>query len=493
MAHVVYLDAKSKKYIILCLSILFLLSISVSSTQQEKNPPYDSEYKLWYLQPAKEWVEALPVGNGRLGAMVFGGVYIERIQLNEESLWAGKRFNTNNKNALKDLAEIRRLIFAGRIKEAYELGNKSLLGNPPRLRSYQTLGDIYLSFDSTAGYSDYKRELILNAGINRTIFKLKDVTYIREVFVSAPNNIAVINISADQPGSINIGIELKREKDAKITGDKNRLILEGQIIDETTPDEGKGGAHMKFAAKLLALNKGGTISTESSRLLVKNANELTVLFTAATDYNLDKLDFDRNINPLKISTEILSKAAIKSYQQLKEAHIKDHQSIFNRVNIDLGKNEFAELPTDKRMDSIKKGNEDPALVALYFQYGRYLLIGSSRAPGILPANLQGVWNKDFKAPWNSDYHTNINLQMNYWHAEICNLPETVDPLINIVDKWREPGRVTAKEMYNCRGWAMHHCTDIFGKTSPRADMRWGMSPLSGVWMTFALWRHYEFL
>jgi len=492
MGHVVYLDAKSKKYIILCLSIFFLLSISVRSTQQEKIPAADSEYKLWYMQPAKEWVEALPVGNGRLGAMVFGGVYSERIQLNEESLWAGKRFNTNNKNALRDLSEIRKLIFEGRIKEAYELGNKSLLGTPPRLRSYQTLGDIYLSFDSTAGYSDYKRELILNSGISRTIFKLKDVTYTREMFVSAPNNIVVINIAADQPGSINIGIELKREKDAKITADKNRLILEGQIIDETTPDEGKGGAHMKFAAKLLALNKRGTIITESSRLLVKNADELTVLFTAATDYNFDKLDFDRKINPLKISAEILSKAAIKSYKKLKEAHIKDHRSIFNRVHIDLGKNQFAELPTDKRMASIKRGNEDPALVALYFQYGRYLLIGSSRAPGILPANLQGVWNKDFKAPWNSDYHTNINLQMNYWHAEICNLPETVDPLINIVDKWREPGRATAKEMYNCRGWAMHHCTDIFGKTSPRADMRWGISPLSGVWMTFALWRHYEF-
>ena len=264
MDHVVYIDVKSKIYIILCISIFFLLSISVSSTQQEKIPAYDSEYKLWYLQPAKEWVEALPVGNGRLGAMVFGGVYSERIQLNEESLWAGKRFNTNNKNALRDLPEVRKLIFAGRIKEAYELGNKSLLGNPPRLRSHQTLGDIYLSLDSTAGYSDYKRELILNSGISRTIFKLKDVTYTREVFVSAPNNIAVINIAADKPGSINVGIELKREKDAKITGDKNRLILDGQIIDETTPAQGEGGAHMKFAAKLLALNKGGTIITESS-------------------------------------------------------------------------------------------------------------------------------------------------------------------------------------------------------------------------------------
>ena len=478
--------------IILGLSVFFLLSVSVSSTQQEKISAINPEYKLWYLQPAKEWLEALPIGNGRLGAMVFGGVYRERIQLNEESLWAGKRFNTNNKNALRDLPKIRKLIFEGKIKEAYAMGNKSLLGTPPRFRSYQTLGDIFLSFEGKNVYSDYKRELILNSGISRTTFKLKDVTYTREVFISASDNIIVINITADLPGSINIGIELKRKRDAKIIADKNRLILEGQIIDESTPAEGKGGAHMKFAGKLIAINRGGSIVTELSKLLVKNADEVTILFTAATDYNPDKLNFDRNIDPLKISNEILSKASKKSYKQLKDAHIKDHRSIFNRVHIDLGKNSYAELPTDKRMDSLKKGNEDPALAALYFQYGRYLLMDSSRAPGILPANLQGVWNKDFKAPWNSDYHTNINLQMNYWHAEICNLPEMVDPLINIVDKWREPGRVTAKTMYNCRGWTMHHCTDIFGKTSPRADMRWGMSPLSGVWMTFPLWRHYEF-
>jgi alpha-L-fucosidase 2 len=249
---------------------------------------------------------------------------------------------------------------------------------------------------------------------------------------------------------------------------------------------------MKFAAKLIALNKGGELITGTSRLHVKNADELSILFTAATDYSLDKLNFDRNINPLEICNEILSKAENKSFEQIKEAHIKEHQSIFNRVDIKLGETQLAGLPTDKRLDSVINGGNDPGLVALYFQYGRYLLMGSSRAPGELPANLQGVWNDHFKAPWNSDYHTNINLQMNYWHAEICNLPEMLDPLVNIVDKWRDPGRVTASEMYGCGGWCMHHATDIFGKTVPNADMRWGMSPLSGVWMTFPLWRYYEF-
>ena len=183
---------------------------------------------------------------------------------------------------------------------------------------------------------------------------------------------------------------------------------------------------------------------------------------------------------------------MKSYSQIRELHVKDHESLFNRVSINLGGEQLSSLPTDVRLDSVKRGADDPALIALYFQYGRYLLMGSSRTPGILPANLQGIWNGHFQAPWHSDYHTNINLQMNYWPAEICNLSETAIPLVNIVDKWREPGRVTAKEMYGCSGWMMHHATDIFGKTVPKADMRWGMSPLSGVWMTFPLWRHYEF-
>ena len=451
-----------------------------------------TSYKLWYQQPATIWDEALPVGNGRLGAMVFGGVYKERIQVNEESLWAGKRFNTNNSNALRDLPRIRELIFEGKIQEAYELGNKSLLGTPPRFRSYQTLGDIYLTSDSVASFTDYKRELHLNPGISRTVFTIDGITFTREVFASAPDNILVIHITADKPGAINTTIALQRQKDADVKAEFNQLILTGQIIDDTNDAQGPGGEHMKFAAKLLAVNKGGELSADSSMLLVKNADELYILFTVATDYSLDKLNFDRNINPLEICNEILNKAENKSIEQIKEAHIKEHQSVFNRLEIDLGKNQLAGLPTDKRLDSVINGGNDPALLALYFQYGRYLLMGSSRAPGILPANLQGVWNEHFKAPWNSDYHTNINLQMNYWHAEICNLPEMLDPLVNIVDKWRDPGRVTALEMYGCGGWCMHHATDIFGKTVPIADMRWGMSPLSGIWMTFPLWRHYEF-
>ncbi|NQT76725.1 MAG: glycoside hydrolase family 95 protein [Bacteroidetes bacterium] len=471
---------------------LILNACTNSRKPKNQDSPQLISYKLWYQQPAKIWDEALPVGNGRLGAMVFGGVYKERIQVNEESLWAGERFNTNNPNALRDLPQIRNLIFEEKIQEAYELGNKSLLGTPPRFRSYQTLGDIYLSFDSIASFTDYQRELLLNPGISRTVFTIDGITYTREIFVSAPDNIILIHITADKPGAINTTIALQRQKDADVTAEFNQLILTGQIIDDTNDAQGPGGEHMKFAAKLLAINNGGELITGTSTLQVSNADELSILFTAATDYSLDKLNFDRNINPLMICNEILSKAENKSFEQIKEAHVKEHQSVFNRLEINLGNKQLAGMPTNKRLDSVRNGGNDPALVALYFQYGRYLLMGSSRAPGTLPANLQGVWNEHFKAPWNSDYHTNINLQMNYWHAEICNLPEMLEPLVNIVDKWREPGRVTASEMYGCGGWTMHHATDIFGKTVPNADMRWGMSPLSGVWMCFPLWRHYEF-
>ena len=471
---------------------LFLILGFIACDRHVEEASNDENETLWYRQAAVVWDEALPVGNGRLGAMIFGNVYNERIQINEESLWAGKRFNTNNPNALKDLSKIRELIFDDNIKEAYNLGNESLLSTPPRFRSYQTLGDIFLSFDSLLNYSNYRRELNLNTGISKTSYRINGIDFTREVFVSAPDNIIVINITSDKPGSISTEVSLKRQKDAQVFAANKQLILEGQIIDETTDEQGAGGENMKFVAKMIALNKGGDIKAEEGKLIIENSDELTLILTAATDYNLDKLNYDRSIDPLLICNNILVEAEGKSYAQIKKSHIKEHSAIFSRVQIDLGGKQLSSVPTNERLDSVINGGEDADLIALYFQYGRYLLMGSSRSPGVLPANLQGIWNNHIKAPWNSDYHTNINLQMNYWLAEICNLHEMTIPLVNLVDKWRDPGRISAENMYGCSGWMMHHATDIFGKTTPNADMRWGMSPLSGVWMTFPLWRHYEF-
>jgi len=287
-------------------------------------------------------------------------------------------------------------------------------------------------------------------------------------------------------------VSLDLERKVNVVADGNSLTFTGQIIDEPTVAEGPGGKDMKFAVKLAAFSNGGKIKTSGNKLEVKNADNLTLYLTAATDYNIRKLNFDRSIDPLKVCDGIIDEVKNKSYSIVKEEHIADHTVFFDRVRFDLGGRERDSIPTDVRLKEVIKGGEDPALVALYYQYGRYLLMGSSRRPARLPANLQGKWNAHINAPWNSDYHTNINLQMNYWPAEECNLSETSEPLTDLVEMWQVPGAVTAKEMYGCKGWAMHHTTDIFGKTAPVSDMRWSMSPLSGVWMTFPLWRHYVY-
>ncbi|MFC1726058.1 glycoside hydrolase N-terminal domain-containing protein [candidate division KSB1 bacterium] len=487
-------NRKLKQHLVLYLYfsaflICFILSCSEGNN---KIPLYDNiKLKLMYLQPADKWTKALPVGNGRIGAMVFGRVNKERIQVNEESLWAGSRINNNNPEALKSLPVIQKLLLEEKNSQAQELVAKTFLGTPPRIRSYQTAGDIFIEADSSAVAENYKRELLLESGICRISYELNSVKFIREVFASAPDNIIVVYLASEKPGSINASVSLRRDKDAEVFVENNQLVMKGQIADE--PDELRGpeGEHMKFASRLTVLNDGGEVTGKDNKIFLKDVNSSILIYTAATDYNLSILNFDRSIDPDKICSEIIEKARRKTYSELKTRHINDHRKLFNRVKLDLGQDEYSDLPTDKRLEALRAGQEDQALIALYFQYGRYLLMGSSRFPGRLPANLQGIWNEHFNAPWNSDFHTNINLQMNYWPAEVCNLPETVIPLTDFFDKLRVPGRITAKEMYGARGWTMHHLTDVFGRTGV-ADGPWGVTPLNGPWMTFPLWRHFEF-
>lgn len=450
------------------------------------------EHRLWYQQPAAEWTDALPVGNGRLGAMVFGKVESERIQLNEESLWAGQPINNNNPGAKEHLSEIQQLLLDGEIARAVELGEKHLLGTPPRIRSYQTLGDLWIDSKFTGEASNYQRELDLRTGITSVTFTIDDVTYRRDIFASAPDNIIVVRMTADQPRSIHGTIRFTRERDATPMAQDQSLFLNGQIVDEPDSLRGQGGKHMRFAAELRALNEGGQVSAQDDALIVQHADALTLLFTAATDYNIEHLSFDRSLDPPAMCAEILNAAQSKSFVTLKADHIADHASLFDRVELDLGESPFAEQPTDERLANVKDGANDPGLAALYFQYGRYLLMGSSRAPGVLPANLQGIWNEHFVAPWNSDFHTNINLQMNYWPADVCHLPETVQPLTHFFLNLMEPGSRTAREMYSADGWNMHHLTDPFGRTGLMDGIQWGTSPLAGGWMTLTFWRHYEF-
>jgi len=467
--------------------IILTIFFVVCSCQRDQEQP---DLRLWYRQPAKEWTEALPVGNGRLGAMVFGQTGTERIQLNEESLWAGCPVDNNNPEALKNLKKVQELILDNKLKEAVALAEETMIGTPPRIRSYQMLGDLYLDFGERE-ITNYKRELDLETGICRVNYSSQQVTYTEEVLASAPDNLIAIHLTASDRKALNLKIRLEREKDAVTKAAGNMLVMSGQIMDGKDSLCGPAGAHMRFEAQLKAINDGGTLSCDNNALVVNGANELTLLLTAATDYNIKMLNFDRTINPALVCGNILGKVEQKNFKSITKDHLKEYQSMFNRVSLDLGGADYSAIPTDERLQAVKEGKEDPQLVALYFQFGRYLLMGSSRFPGRLPANLQGIWCKDFAAPWNSDFHTNINLQMNYWPAEVCNLSETEKPLAGFFTQLQKPGSVTARGMYGAHGWTLHHLTDVFGRTGVM-DGIWGLYPMGGPWMTFPFYEHYAF-
>jgi len=474
---------------------LHFLTVAMSlcacmSCQQPTAEPQTKSYTLWYDEPASIWEEALPIGNGRLGAMVFGNPFHECIQLNEESLWAGEPINNNNPKAAKSLDRIRQLTLNHEYAKAHKLAAETMVGTPPCVRSYQTLGNIRLDY-AIRDTAQYRRTLNLNQGISTTEFTGNGIRYTQEVFASAPDNVIVTQLSASEKEGLNVLVRLEREQDITLSVQGNAIVMEGQIMDKDDPNSGPGGAHMKFAAKLSILPQGGKLTEKDGGIFIEKADKATLLLTAATDYDLKQMNFDRSIDPMAICNGIIDRAATHDYPTLLARHTQDHTSIFDRVSIDLGETAQASLPTDSRLDAFKAGADDPGLMATYFQYGRYLLMNSSRAPGRLPANLQGVWNKDYQAAWNSDFHTNINLQMNYWPAEVCNLSETALPLTDFIEELQEPGSVTAKEMYDARGWTVHHLTDPFGRTGVM-DGVWGCFPMGGPWMTFPLFEHYSF-
>jgi len=478
----------NRKPVVLLFLTILLFSGCNSGLKQH------SQYVLWYDTPAREWTEALPVGNGRLGGMLFGNPAVERLQVNEESLWGGMNIPNNNPGALAHMPGIRRLILDGRIPEAFDLSEKYVAGIPGKIRSYQTLGDIYFQFaDTTGEITRYRRELDLETGIAKVSFKRNGNKIEYEVYSSAADNVMVISMRSKKKGGLDMSIFLQRDQDATVTVEEGRIDMEGQIVDTDDPSLGPGGAHMKFFASLLPTAFDGKLTHDSNSLTYREGTELVMFFNAATDYNVDSLNFDRTIDPRSKCTDPISTASWKSFERLKKSHIEEHSALFNRVSLSIGDSNKADsIPTDERLRMFQAGGEDPGLIELYFQYGRYLLMGSSRGTAQLPANLQGIWNKDYLAPWCSDYHVNINLQMNYWPAEVCNLTETVSPLTNFMKALTVPGTVTASEMYGAKGWTMHHTTDVFGKTAVIDGVYWGMFPLGGAWMTLPLWEHFEF-
>ena len=452
---------------------------------------------MWFNKPASDWNSALPVGNGRIGAMVYGRPWSEIIQLNEESLWAGCP-EDGNADASAYLPEIQRLLLDGKVAEAMALSEEHLAGDPLRIRSYQTFGEISIRFfDSAPSGADnpaeYRRDLDLRTGIASTSFSWNGVKYSREVFTSAVDDVLIIRMTADKPGTLTFNLSYNRQKDAYAHPvSRDELEICGQIIDLPSAGAGDPGAHMKFGGLIKGIAKGGRLETVNNSIFVENADEVTFYVAMNTDYSFEKLSFDRNIDPSVLCHRHLDALKDVSFSELRSRHVSDHSALFDRVSLSLGDPGRNSIPTDERLQALKEGTSDPALVALYFQFGRYLLMGSSRRPGRLPANLQGIWCEAIDAPWNSDFHTNINIQMNYWPAEVCNLSEAVGPFSDWIDKMRGPGRVTARKTFNAKGWTINHVSNPFGHTSISDGVGWGTFPIAAAWLVLHQWEHYQF-
>ena len=461
--------------------------------------PENTKNILWYRQSAGVWEEALALGNGRLGAMVFGGVADERIQLNENTLWNGYPLDPNNPEGRKALPEVQRLLFENKNNEAVKLAESTMMGNPKGVKSYQSLGELWFDTPEMTAY-DYVRALDLSTAVSTVNYTSGGVRYSREYFTSAPDNVIVVRITADKPHMINLSMALKRAQDAKSEKLGNDgLLLKGQIAIKDKDGNPRG---VSFAAQVKAVADGGTTevveNTGHEQLLkVKGATTLTLYITGATNYpgmeNLAKGITAFSGDPVKKCAEIMTKVINKPYNNIKTGHIADHQQYFNRVDLDLGKisADIESLPTNERLNLARKtGQPDLGLVATYFQFGRYLLIGSSR-PGGMPANLQGLWAWQMNAPWNADFHTNINFQMNYWPADLTNLSEMHTPLFDLTDVLIKPGEKSAETIYGARGWVVHHLTDAWGFTAP-ADGPQGIWPVGAAWLVQHPWDHYSY-
>ncbi|HRS12600.1 MAG TPA: glycoside hydrolase N-terminal domain-containing protein [Sedimentisphaerales bacterium] len=448
----------------------------------QASPPQEP-LSLWYRQPAVEWTEALAVGNGRLGAMVFGGIERERLQLNEDTLWAGGPYDPTRPEALEALPEARRLIFAGQYRQADALVGKQMMSKPLGQMPYQTVGDLLLAFPTVAKVSDYRRDLNLDEAVASVTYTVDGVTYRREVFSSPVDQVIVVRITATEPGRISFTAALKTPQKASVEAQgSDTLVMTGV----NGSSQGIAGA-LKFQCRVRTLANGGRVETDGDRLVVTNADAVTLLVAAATSYKSFK---DVSGNPETLTKVAIAAASAKPYEALRAAHVAEHRRLFRRVAIDLGTTEAAKRPTDERIRN-SKTSDDPQLAALYFQFGRYLLISSSR-PGTQPANLQGIWNDSMNPPWSSKYTININTEMNYWPAEPTALGECVEPLVAMVMDLTETGAKTARVNWGATGWVCHHNTDLWRASGPIDGSFWGFWPTGGAWLCKHLWDHYEF-
>jgi alpha-L-fucosidase 2 len=448
---------------------------------------------LFYRQPARRWVEALPVGNGRLGGMVFGGVPKERIQLNEDTFWSGGPYDPIHPEALEYLPQVRQLLREGRYQEAQDLADQKLMGQPRHLQAYQPLGDLRLVLEGHDQPSHYRRELDLDRAVVRVSYRIGATTFTREVFSSAPDQSIVIRLTADRPGRLRFAVALDSRQPSTLEPlAPDGLLLTGRWRgDLTRPEDHLKLSHglqarwygegLAFAVQLVAETEGGRVEVGPQGLRVVDADSATLRLAAATSF--------RGRDPEVACAEALQ--ARRPYGELLARHLADHRSLYRRVRLDLGGAERDALPTDERLAALREGAADPALVATYFQYGRYLLIASSR-PGTQPANLQGIWNDDLYPAWGSKYTININTEMNYWPAEVTNLAECHQPLFDLVEELRDAGRRTARACYGAGGFVAHHNTDLWRVATPVDGARWGLWPMGGAWLATHLFEHYAF-
>ena len=452
--------------------------------------PPDQPLSLWYRQPAKDWSAALPLGNGRLGAMVFGGVADERLQLNEDTLWDGSPAKDGGANpaALTALPEIRRLLFEGKNQEAVKLAENTMMGIPSRIKPYQSLGELWIEAPGLPVVTEYQRWLDLDRALASVRYVHNGVHHVREVFSSAPAGVILATYRADRPGSINLRMTLKREQNATCraaTDDPGAIVLDGGFGPVAKLGQPIGQpSGLRFAARVQALHQGGTMTNTGGFLTISGADSVTLLIAGATSF--------RGEDPLARCAADIAAARRIEVKDLFSAHVAEHQGWFHRSCLDLESDPTAQaLPTDERVNRLKdKGVTDPGLNVLHYQFGRYLLISSSR-PGCMPANLQGIWNWQMKPAWNADFHTNINIQMNYWPAETTGLGELHQPLFDLMETLVAPGGRVAKVEYGARGWVVHHLTDAWGFCAP-ADGPWGIWPVGAAWLAAHPWEHYCF-
>ncbi len=463
-----------------CITVLCCLPLIQSAVLAQSGSPRPV---LWYTQPAATWNDALPMGNGRLGGMVFGGVPRERIQLNEETIWAGEKRDRINPEAARNLAEVRRLLTTGRPLEAESLAQRTMIAVPRRLPPYQPLADLLLDFPGHERVTEYRRELALDSALARVRYRVGDVLYTREMFSSAVDQVIVIRLTASRPGRIAFSATLKRGQDAEtqILG-PGRLGIEGAAIARGTrhADERKVG--VRFYGSLMIAPEGGQMTYDVNGVSLEGGNAATVYFAAATDY--------RSRDPLEACEAYLLRVESKSYSQVLSAHVADHRTLFDRVSFALS-HAASPLPTDERIKRLQGGKSDLGLEELYFHYGRYLLISSSRQ-GTLAANLQGIWNDQFEPSWDSKFTININTEMNYWPAEVCNLGELHEPLFDLLENALDDGRRVAKQLYGAGGFVVHHNTDLWGHAVPIDGVGSGIWPMGGAWLSLHLWDHYDF-